>query len=106
MVNFLLFGRPLLRATAGASPDRPVGQGAVAAEPFPHTPGRREFLPARIVGHDVDGRVRLAKLGRGGSARLRPLAAADGLAEIAADRGDVARDEAVRFHPFAALLTP
>ena len=106
MVNFLLFGRPLLRATAGASPDRPVGQGAVAAEPFPHTRGRREFLPARIVGQAVDGRVRLAKLGRGGSARLRPLAAADGLAEIAADRGDVARDEAVRFHPFAALLTP
>ena len=55
MVNFLLFGRPLLRAMVGASPDRPVGQGAVTAEPFPHTRGRREFLPARIVGQDSTG---------------------------------------------------
>lgn len=104
MVNFLLFGRPLLLALAGAGAARPAGESAVAAEPIPHAAGRREFLPARVVGREPDGRARLAKLGRGGSARLRPLALADGLAEVAPDRGDVATGDAVRFHPFAAAF--
>jgi molybdopterin molybdotransferase len=106
IVNFLLFGRPLLRAIVGASADRATGQGAVAAEPIPHTPGRREFLPARVTGHMADGRVQLAKLGRGGSARLRPLALADGLAEVAAGRGDLAAGEPLLFHPFFSALAP
>lgn len=100
MVHFLLFGRPLLQRLAGAAAERPAGQAAVAAEAIPHAAGRREFLPARVVGHEDDGRARLAKLGRGGSARLRPLALADGLADIAAGRGSLAAGEALRFHPF------
>lgn len=105
MVNFLLFGRPLLRAMLGAPADRPRGQSAIAAEPIRHAKGRREFLPARIVGRTADDRVMLAKLGRGGSARLRPLALADGLAELPAGRGDCAAGDPVAFHPFASGLT-
>ena len=105
MVNFLLFGRPLLRAMLGAPADRPRGQSAVAAEPIPHAAGRREFLPAHIIGRTADDRVMLTKLGRGGSARLRPLAIADGLAEIPASRGDCAPGDPLTFHPFASGLT-
>lgn len=104
MVNFLLFGRPLLLALAGAAAARPAGEAAVAAEPMSHAAGRREFLPARVVGREPDGRARLAKLGRGGSARLRPLALADGLAEVAPDRAEVAAGDALRFHAFAAAF--
>lgn len=105
MVNFLLFGRPLLRAMLGAPADRPRGQSAIAAEPIRHAKGRREFLPARIVGRTADDRVMLAKLGRGGSAPLRPLALADGLAELPAGRGDCAAGDPMAFHPFASGLT-
>ena len=105
MVNYLLFGRPLLLAMLGAPSDRPRGQGALAAEPIPHAPGRREFLPVRIAGRTPDGRTLLAKLGRGGSARLRPLVLADGLAEIPADQGDLAPGDQLTFHPFAPGLT-
>jgi molybdopterin molybdotransferase len=104
MVNFLLFGRPLLQDTGRRRRDAPAGEAAVAVEVIPHVVGRREFLPARVVGREADGRARLATLGRGGSARLRPLAIADGLAEVAPDRGDVAAGGALRFHAFAAAF--
>ena len=99
MVNFLLFGQPLLRTMAGAASCRPVGVAAVAAEPIPHTAGRREFMPVRIVGRAPDGRVHLVKLGRGGSARLRPLALADGLAELEPAQGNLQIGAPVLFHP-------
>ena len=105
MVNFLLFGRPLLCAVLGAQANRPRGQSAVAAERIPHATGRREFLPARIVGRTPDARVMLTKLGRGGSGRLRPLALADGLAELPAGQGDCAAGDPQTFHPFASGLT-
>lgn len=106
MVNFLLFGRPLVARVAGHAADRPEGEAAVTAEPFGHAMGRTEFVPVRVAGRGSDGQPRLAKLGRGGSARLRPLVLADGLAELPAERGDLPSDAGVRFHPFAAAFAP
>lgn len=105
MVNFLLFGRALVRASAGLRVERPVGQLAVTAAPFNHAPGRTEFVPAKIVGSD-HGRPLVKKLGRGGSARLRPLVLADGFAEIPADAGELPTGAAIAFHPFQAAFAP
>ena len=106
MVNFLLFGRPLVSRVAGGAAVRPEGQAAVAAEPFDHASGRTEFVPVRVAGHLEDGRPILSKLGRGGSARLRPLVLADGLAELPAEARDLPAGASVRFHPFAAAFAP
>ena len=100
MVNFMLFGRPLLAAMAGTASTRPSGQLAVCAGPFGHFAGRTEFVPAAIVGRDNAGRSVVTKLGKGGSARLRPLVLADGLAEIPAGVGDLASGSDILFHLF------
>lgn len=104
MVGLLLFGRPLVARLAGAAAPSRAGFAAEAAEPIRHRPDRTEFLPAAVVGHTPDGRPRIASLGRGGSARLLPLAAADGLAELAAEAGDAETGATVRFHPFATAF--
>jgi molybdopterin molybdotransferase len=106
MVNFLLFGRGLLRASAGLPAQRPAGQAALTAVPFGHALGRAEFVPVRIVGSDEAGRPRLEKLGRGGSARLRPLVLADGFAEIPADMGGLPAEAPLAFHSFHAAFAP
>ena len=106
MVNFLLFGRALLFARAGIRPARPRGQPAIAAAAIAHIRGRTEFAPARVVGYESDGRPRIEKLGRGGSARLRPLVLADGLIEVEAGSDDVPAGGRVAFHPFHGALVP
>ena len=62
-------------------------------------------VPAKIVGSD-HGRPLVKKLGRGGSARLRPLVLADGFAEIPADAGELPTGAAIAFHPFQAAFAP
>ena len=106
MVNFLLFGRALIGASVGLCVERPRGQAAVTATPFGHALGRTEFVPARIAGRDEMGRPQVEKLGRGGSARLRPLVLADGLAEIPADAGELDVGAPVAFHAFRATFAP
>ena len=104
MVGLLLFGRPLAARLAGAAAPVRGGFPAEAAEPIRHRPGRTEFLPVAITGRTPDGRPQIASLGRGGSARLLPLAAADGLAELSAEEGDAETGATVRFHPFATAF--
>jgi molybdopterin molybdotransferase len=106
LVNFLLFGRAVILARAGTKALRPIGQAATAAMAFSHNPGRTEFVPARVAGFDSHGWPKLEKLGRGGSARLRPLVLADGLAEIPAEAGDVPAGAPITFHSFHAAFTP
>ena len=100
MVNFMLFGRPLLAAMAGTPSERPSGQVAVCVGLFGHVIGRTEFVPAAICGRDDAGRAMISKLGKGGSARLRPLVLADGLAEIPAEVGDLLAGSPILFHLF------
>jgi molybdopterin molybdotransferase len=106
MVNFLLFGRALCIGRAGVIARRPRGQPAIAAAPIAHARGRTELAPARIVDLDDDGRPQVERLGRGGSARLRPLVLADGFVEIASEAGDLGPGDPVAFHPFHGALSP
>lgn len=100
LVSALLFARPLICALAGSEARLPEGLSAVTAEDFRHRPGRTEFVPSVRVGRREDGTPLLKKLGKGGSARLAPLVAADGLAMIPAEVGDVPPGGRVAFHPF------
>jgi molybdopterin molybdotransferase len=104
LVNFLLFGRPLIRKLLSAFDMSGMGLTARAAETFFHKTGRMEFVPASIATHDDQGIPVIRKLGRGGSARLLPLVNADGFAEIGPDMGDVALSSILRFHPFSTAF--
>jgi molybdopterin molybdotransferase len=106
LVNFMLFGRAVLSAAAGLAVRRPRGQAAVTVGDFRHAAGRTEFVPVRLVDVDDIGRPLVEKLGRGGSARLRPLVLADGFAEIPAGVADLAAGAPVAFHAFKAAFAP
>ena len=101
LVNFLLFGRPLVRTLLGAMDDAPFAPFARAAGKFDHRSGRTEFIPVRVERFGADGLPIVSKLGRGGSARLLPLVMSDGFAEIDPEVGDLDDGAIVRFHPFS-----
>jgi molybdopterin molybdotransferase len=103
LVTMLLLGRPLLARLAGATDVPPAPLAALSSEGFTRRPGREEYAPATVVGHDEAGLPLLRLEGRGGSARLKPLSQADGLLWLAADCAEVAAGDALRFLPFAAL---
>ncbi|WP_349369276.1 gephyrin-like molybdotransferase Glp [Salinarimonas sp.] len=101
LVVFSLLGRAMLARLAGGTPRRPAGLPTPLAEPLARKPGRTEFVPARLV--RTEGGTRLA-LASTNSARLRPLAEADGFAEIPADATTADAGVPMDFHPFAGLL--
>lgn len=104
LVTALIFARPLIEATAGSSASPLRRQAALAEFEHKRERGRLEFLPARIIGEDPSGLLRVERLSRGGSARLTPLAAADGFAIIAEETGTVRPGDRLEFWPFAGLL--
>ena len=100
LVGALLFARPMLQALGGQTAPPHATMMAKAAAPFSHRLGRTEFVPVRIVGHDQQGTPLLEKLGRGGSARLRPLVLADGLGCIPGESDDLPVGAPLRYYPF------
>ena len=101
LVGALLFARSLVDRLHGA-PDRPAcGLPAIAAAGWARHPGREEFAPA-VVRDGVP--LSVERIGRPGSARLMPLAAADGLVRIHAEAGPVRPGDAVEFFPFGGCL--
>ncbi|GGK38927.1 hypothetical protein [Salinarimonas ramus] len=99
LVSFLLLGEAALAALEGRRARPRIGYPLRLVEPFARRPGRPEFATACLV-ETADG-LAAAIVGRGGSARLRPLAEADGLAEIAPNYAPVRAGDRVVFHPFA-----
>ncbi|MBA3325365.1 MAG: hypothetical protein H0T41_08930 [Rhodobacteraceae bacterium] len=103
LVAFLVVGREViarLRGRASPRDDLPARAGFA----LDRRPGRTEFFPARVLGFDPDGTPVIDLLGKGGSARLAPLVAADGLGRIECDRVQVSVGDAVGFLPFEAAL--
>lgn len=99
LVAFLVIGRPLALAIAGASDVAPRSLSLRSG--FHHTkrPGRREYLCARLA-HDSTGTF-VQKLPRQGSHLLSSLVAADGLAVLKEDLTLVEPGDAVGFLPLA-----
>lgn len=97
LVSWLILGHAMVSALEGREPRRRLGCPMTSRSRFDRRPGRSEFVPARLI-EDASG-IGVEILGRGGSARLRPLVQADGLAEIAAENAGVLPGDAVLFHP-------
>ncbi|PZQ18107.1 MAG: molybdopterin molybdenumtransferase MoeA [Ancylobacter novellus] len=102
LVAWLLVGRVALERLAGLAPKPLAPLSALAGFSQKGPGGRTEFAPAKLVGVGKGGLPVIEKLGRGGSARLAPLIAADGLAVIAAGRDEVRKGDMVGFLPFEA----
>ena len=98
LVSWLFLGNAVIAAFDGVKPKRPTGYPMGVISDFNHRPGRTEFAPARVVSTEHGPRIEI--LGRGGSARLKPLINAQGLAEISSERGDLSIGDSVLFHPF------
>jgi molybdopterin molybdotransferase len=98
LVSWLFLGGAVISALEQRPFTRRLGCPMHSTSQFQRRPGRTEFVPARIqLGKGGPG---VEILGRGGSARLRPLVLADGLAEIAALQAPVEVGDSVLFHPF------
>jgi molybdopterin molybdotransferase len=103
-VAALLFTRPMI--------ERALGLPVRDFEPLPARAGfaqsrtreRVEFVPARVARRDTDGTPVIERLGRGGSARLQPLIAADGLAVIAPGEAPVAMGDPIGYLPFGTAF--
>lgn len=99
LVGCLLFAQAAL-AHIGGMANRPQPLKGQAAFSTAKGGKRLEFVPVRIVGESAEGLPKLEKIGRGGSARLRPLINADGLAALPiADEG-VKEADLLDFYPF------
>ena len=104
-VAALLFVRPMIERALGlpiadfAPP--PARAGFAQKRAF----GRVEFLPARVVETGGAGGPVVERLGRGGSARLRPLISADGLAVIEPGDKPVEPGDAIGYLPFGAAFS-
>jgi molybdopterin molybdotransferase len=97
LVCWLLLGQAMTCVLEGRTPLRRLVLPLPSKSVFDRRSGRTEFVPAKLV--DDQSGLGLEILGRGGSARLQPLAEADGLAEIAAENGGVRPGDVVLFHP-------
>lgn len=104
LVDFLLLVRPVIQSLAGTAvaPWRP--QAAKAGFDWARRTGRTEFFPVAIVGQDDNGLPILEKLGKGGSARLRPLISADGLGQVAAETARIVPAADLSWYPFTTAF--
>lgn len=98
LVSWLLLGRSMSAKLQGRPKPARLGYPVPLKGYFERRPGRTEFVPAKLAIHE--GRSVLQILGRGGSARLKPLVDADGLAEIDPEQGSVRSGDVLQFHPF------
>lgn len=97
-LSWRILGGAMTAAFAGVPASSPCGLPLPAVNGFAHKPGRTEFVPAQL--RPRDGGMAVELLGHGVSGHLKPLVAADGLAEIDAAAGAVSPGQTVRFHPF------
>lgn len=104
-VDYMLIARPVIRVLAGMAPASLRAEAAVAGFAWQRKPGRTEFFPAAVAGRDDTGVPVLDRLGTGGSARLRPLAEADGLAAVEADLDTVRPGTRLSWHSFATAFS-
>jgi len=100
-VCFLMYVRPLLAALGGQRWPEPRRYQLPAAFAFKgRKPGRREFWRG-LLREGPDGQLLVDKFARDGSGLISGLRAADGLIEIAEERGDIRVGEPVDFIPFS-----
>ncbi|MET4100684.1 molybdopterin molybdotransferase [Roseovarius sp. MBR-78] len=96
-VAWQMIALPLARHLAGADPTPQRPCYATLGRVVSRAPGRREYRPARLVGHDITGRPMLDLGPRDFSARVAGLAQANGLAILPADTAHFEAGDEVQF---------
>lgn len=101
-ITFLILALPLLQRLSGASPTQPNWQMARASFDHRKKAGLREYV--RIcVQRAEDGTLCAGKASNNGSAMLRSLAEADGLACFAEQCTDIRAGDMIAIAPFTGL---
>ena len=98
LVSWLILGHAVVATLEGRAHRPRPGCPVPSVARFERRPGRTEFAPARLVMTALGPAAEI--VGRGGSARLRPLIEADGLAEIHALQAPVEPGATILFHGF------
>lgn len=98
-VTWHVIGQVLAGRMAGLATPRPTKTLAALGEALRHKPGRCEYRPARILGHDGRGVLQVACLDGAGSHRIAQLAEAEALVMIPADAEAMARGDLVELLP-------
>jgi len=93
MVTFSLFGLPLLRAMQGDDRPVPVTLRAPLAASITRSPGRLEFMRAKLV--TIEGQLAVQTLPNQASGAVTSMAWADALAIISPEATSVPRGEMV-----------
>lgn len=104
LVAALLFVRPQIERGLGLPSAAFAPLPACADFSYGRPRARTEFVPARIVRHGPDGLPFVQRLGRGGSARLKPLIEADGLAVIAPGETPIRAGDPLGYLPFGSAF--
>ncbi len=102
LVGWLTLGGAMLAAMNGRSFDLAPKLHLPLAHSHQRFPGRREFIPARVL--QTAAGPRLEFVSKAGSGRLLPLLAADGFADLPYDAQRIEPGELVGFHPFTAAF--
>lgn len=100
-ITFSQIARPALRKAAGLLEPLDNWIPAVSGFDYARTPGRLEYIPVSWESRDALGRPILNCLGRGASARLAPIAMAQGIAAIEAEVEHVVPGLPLRVEPLA-----
>ena len=100
LVTFHQIALPAIRIIAGLSEYDHDWVSAVANFSYQKQLGRTEFVPARVVGRDLNGSLQLEMLGRGSSANMMTMAHADGIAVLAPQLSEIDEGTALRFYKF------
>lgn len=98
-VTWHVIGQVLAGYMAGLSSAGPAKTLAALAAPIRHKPGRCEYRPARILGHDARGVLQVACMEMPGSHRIAQLAQADALVLIPSDLDHMGRGTLVEVLP-------
>lgn len=92
-------GQVLAGHMAGLAETGPVKRLAALGASLRHKPGRSEYRPARILGHDARGVLQVICLEGAGSHRIAQLAQADAPVLIPSDEEEMARGDLVEVLP-------
>lgn len=98
-VAWHVIGQVLAGHMAGFAETGPRKTLAALSTPVWHKPGRCEYRPARILGHDVRGVLQVSCLEDTGSHRIAQLVQADGLVMIPAEMEQMSKGDLVEILP-------
>jgi molybdopterin molybdotransferase len=101
-ITWQVFGAPMAARMAGRTEGGRARRHVRADRDLHHNPGRCEYRPARITGYGSDGLEVVSTGTQTHSARLGPLAGADGLVLIPAEVDGLKQGDLMEFLPFPA----